>query len=73
MSTRVWGKTHLTPREQEVLLLVSSGMTDREIGLQLGIQRQVVKNYNQRIRDKIGADNRVGMTQWAISRGLVKP
>ena len=48
----------LTPRQREVLALVSEGMTNQEIALRLYIQRGTVKNHLHHILKKIGASNR---------------
>ena len=64
--------TNLTRRERQVLRMVADAMSDKEIALCLGIQRQTVKRHNYLIRNKIGADNRVGMVRWAIRHKLVK-
>jgi DNA-binding CsgD family transcriptional regulator len=62
----------LTPRERQVLRMVADAMSDKEIALGLGIELGTVKHHAYNIRNKVGADNRVGMVRWAIQHKLVK-
>lgn len=55
----------LTPREREVILLVSQGYTNLEIASRLYIGHQVVRNYVSRCLDKLQLDNRAELTRWA--------
>ena len=63
----------LTPREREVLGLMVEGLTNREIGEALVIDRNTVKNHVARILDKFGAVNRTQAVARAVARGLVVP
>lgn len=53
----------LTPREDQVLGLVGLGLTNREIGLRLGIAEKTVKNTVTMVLAKLGLQRR---TQAAI-------
>ena len=53
----------LTPRELEILSLVASGETDRDIARQLFISITTVYSHLDRIRDKTGARRRAQMTR----------
>lgn len=57
-----WAQNHplesLTAREKEVYNWMSSGKTNREIGLILGISQFTVKNHVARILEKLNAPNR---------------
>jgi DNA-binding NarL/FixJ family response regulator len=59
----------LTPRDIEVLKLAVLGMTNREIGERMGNSRQMISNRIRGIFDLIGAENRVQMVSWWITRG----
>lgn len=61
----------LTPREQEVLGLVSRGFTNREIASRLVLSEKTVRNHVERTYTKIGATNRVGASLYALQHGLV--
>ena len=63
----------LTPRETEVLGLVSRGLTNREIAERLVLSEKTVRNHVERTYAKIGATNRVGASLYALQRGLVAP
>jgi DNA-binding CsgD family transcriptional regulator len=55
----------LSPRQQQVLELVAEGMTNAEVGAQLGITERTVKAYAQELYDKLGVRNRAG----AVAQG----
>ena len=48
----------LTPRESEILSLITSGRTNREIGTALAITEGTVKGHLQRIYRKLRVENR---------------
>jgi FixJ family two-component response regulator len=53
----VKGAANLTPREREVLVLVTSGSSNKEAGRALGISPRTVEVHRARIMDKLGAKN----------------
>ena len=60
----------LSSREQEVLQLLSRGMSNREIATRLFISPETVKDHVRAIRSKLGVANRVHAAQMAwLSRG----
>ncbi len=63
----------LTPREREVLGLVSRGLSNREIAGLLVLSEKTVRNHVERTYTKIGATNRVGASLYALHHGLVTP
>jgi DNA-binding NarL/FixJ family response regulator len=60
----------LTPRESEVLRLLTGGQGNREIGARLGIDPNTVKAHLGRIMRKAGVGNRVELTMFALHRRL---
>jgi len=62
----------LTAREKEVLELLVSGLTNKEIGARLKIAENTVKNHLKSILAKLHLDNRVQAAAVAIQRGLVR-
>lgn len=48
----------LTPREREVLDLVTDGLTNRQIGEQMFLSERTVKNYVSSILGKLGIERR---------------
>jgi DNA-binding NarL/FixJ family response regulator len=62
----------LTPREREVLELLTKGATNKEIGTALGISENTVKNRLKSILEKLHLENRVQAVVYALEMGLVK-
>ncbi len=63
----VKGAVLLTPREEQVVSLVSEGFGNREIAQHLGIKESSVKKYVLRIYDKLGVSNRVELVLYALT------
>ncbi|MEX0592841.1 MAG: LuxR C-terminal-related transcriptional regulator [Nitriliruptoraceae bacterium] len=62
---------HLSPRQQQVLELMAKGMTNAEIGAELGVTERTVKAYAQELYDKLGVRNRAGAVAEAAKLGLL--
>jgi transcriptional regulator EpsA len=63
--------TSISEREEQVLAWVREGMSNQEIGEQLGISPLTVKNHIQKILRKLGAANRTQAVARAISMNLL--
>lgn len=61
----------LSPREMEVLQLLSQDLTNREIGAELYISENTVKQHVKKILAKLEARNRVEATLKARERNLL--
>ena len=61
----------LTERELSVLKLVTEGLRNREIGVQLGISENTVKFHLKNIVEKLHAQNRAELAARAVREGLV--
>lgn len=61
----------LSPRQQQVLELMAEGLTNSEIGEQLGVTERTVKAYAQELYDKLGARNRAGAVAEAARLGIL--
>ncbi|TPG52252.1 PAS domain S-box protein [Sphingomonas glacialis] len=59
----------LTPREREVLALITRGKTDDAIADALSLKRNTVRNHVARLYAKIGVHNRAEAVIWARDRG----
>jgi DNA-binding NarL/FixJ family response regulator len=63
----------LTARELEVVKLIAEGHTSKEIADTLVISEKTVERHRANILAKLGVRDRVGLTRYAIRRGLVEP
>ena len=63
----------LTPRELEVLKLVAEGRSSREIAELLVVSIKTVERHRADILHRLGLRDRVGLTRYAIRRGLIEP
>jgi len=61
----------LTPREHEVLNLISSGCSNREIAENLRIAEKTVRIHVSSVLEKLGARDRTQAAIYAIQRGFV--
>lgn len=61
----------LTPREIDVLRLVARGMTNREVGQELGISHRTVQGHLASIYDKLDANSRTEAVTEALKRGWI--
>ncbi len=61
----------LTGREQEVLSLIAKGLTNKQIGEQLGISPKTVARHRDNITRKLNLSSRAELTRYAIQKGLV--
>jgi DNA-binding NarL/FixJ family response regulator len=60
----------LTPRELEVLRLLASGDTNKDIATALGLRPKTVMHHSVSIYGKIGVRGRAEATAWAYRHGL---
>jgi two-component system, NarL family, nitrate/nitrite response regulator NarL len=56
----------LTPREKEILMLIAEGITNKQIGEQLFIAENTVKNHTKNLLEKLKLENRVQLASYAI-------
>ena len=61
----------LTPREQEILILIGRGLRNKEIAAQLSIREQTVKVHLSHIYAKLGVDGRLALLRYAEDKGLL--
>ncbi len=60
-----------TARELEVLLLVASGKSTKEIAHVLGVSVRTAESHRMRIMAKLHAHNAADLTRAAIRMGLI--
>jgi DNA-binding NarL/FixJ family response regulator len=63
----------LTPREREIVALIVTGASNKDIAWQLGLNEQTVKNHLRKVFDKLHVANRVELALAAVERRLVAP
>ncbi|HEX3179334.1 MAG TPA: response regulator transcription factor [Methylomirabilota bacterium] len=68
--TRGRSGTKLTPREEEILKLLASGCTNRDIGRALHISEKTVKTHLNNVFRKLGVTRRVEAALYAVRTGL---
>lgn len=61
----------LTPREHQVLELVAEGLSNKEIGAQLGVSQHTAKFHVTALLDKLGAETRTEAVVLAARFGLI--
>jgi pSer/pThr/pTyr-binding forkhead associated (FHA) protein len=64
--------TALSPREQHVFPMLASGMSAREIALQLGVGVKTIETYRMRIRHKLGLTTRAQIVRFALEAGVLR-
>jgi DNA-binding NarL/FixJ family response regulator len=62
----------LTHREQEVLELLTHGLSNAEMGLQLHLSPRTVEKYVSSLLRKTSTNNRAELVRFAIKHGLVE-
>jgi len=67
------GDSSLTRRESEILQLVASGMSNKEIANELTITEGTVKNHVHNALEKLHLTNRVQAAAYAVRQGLAGP
>ncbi len=62
----------LTQRETQVMLMIVKGETNREISEKLCLSPKTTSTYSYRLFEKLGVENDVALTRFAIRHGLIK-
>jgi DNA-binding NarL/FixJ family response regulator len=62
---------HLTPREIEVLRLLTRGLTNNEIAAELHVSGTTVKWFVKNILEKLGVSDRTAAVTTAFKRGIL--
>ncbi|MGV6875085.1 response regulator transcription factor, partial [Pseudochelatococcus sp. B33] len=61
----------LTTREQDVLLLLAQGASNRDAAQALEISERTVETHRKNIKKKLGIATTAGLIRYAIDNGLV--
>ena len=70
-SASVHQRLGLTRREQQLIPLIAEGLTNKEIANRFCLSEQTVKNHLYRMKQKIGADGRLGIVQVCRTQGFL--
>jgi two-component system, NarL family, invasion response regulator UvrY len=62
---------HLSDREYEVLRMIGSGKTVKEIGAELSLSIKTISTYRTRILEKMNMKNNAELMRYAMENGLV--
>ena len=63
---------HLTPREHEVMEMVTNGRANKEIALTLGVSAKTVEAHRARVMEKMQAASLAELVKMAIAAGIAK-
>jgi DNA-binding NarL/FixJ family response regulator len=61
----------LSPRERQVVALVATGRTNREVGAELRISEKTVARHLSNVFAKLGLSSRAAATAYAYEHDLV--
>jgi DNA-binding NarL/FixJ family response regulator len=64
--------TPLSKREMDILQLITRGMSNKEVGLELGISYQTVKNHMTSILRKMAVNDRTQAAIYALRKGWIR-
>lgn len=62
----------LTPREEEVLKLIVSGLTNKEIAATLNVGLTTIISHRKNLTEKLGFRSVSALTVYAVSHGYIK-
>ena len=62
----------LTVRQREVLTLVAKGLSNRDIGSQLGIRTRTVERHRENIMRRLNLRSRTDLVKYALRKGLIQ-
>jgi NarL family two-component system response regulator LiaR len=69
-SFQVKASLGLTNREQQLVLLIGRGLTNKEIAMQLNLSEQTVRNHVHHMLRKVGASDRLQVVELCRIQGL---
>jgi DNA-binding NarL/FixJ family response regulator len=69
----VASSAQFTARETEVLELLVAARSNREIARTLGIEERTVKGHVAKLMRKVGVENRIALSIYAVTNSIVTP
>ena len=75
LQERTPGRSHerLSAREFQVLQMITAGRLLKDIATELSVNVKTVSTFRFRILKKLGLQNNVELTRYAIQHGLIEP
>jgi len=67
------GTDPLTERERQVLMMIASGVTTRDIALSLGLSPKTVESHRNRIMRKLHIHRSAELIRYAVRRHIINP
>ena len=61
----------ITTREQDILRLLSQGLTSHQIAQKLSLSPETIKWYRKRLLAKFNAENTAQMVRQALESGII--
>lgn len=72
LTTRSPGPMELSPRQRQIVQLVASGLTTKEIAEKLKLSTKTVSNHRSQLMQRLGLRDVASLTRYAIAQGLVE-
>jgi two-component system NarL family response regulator len=66
------GRETLTGREQEILLELAQGNSNRTVAEALGISVRTVETHRKNLKRKLGISSTAGLTRYALEHGVLQ-
>lgn len=66
------GREPLTSREQQILLELAQGKSNKEVGVALDISVRTVETHRKNIKRKLGISSTAGLTRYAMEHGVLQ-
>ncbi|QPM89421.1 response regulator transcription factor [Pseudooceanicola algae] len=64
--------SHLTNREQTILLQLAQGKSNKDVALALDISVRTVETHRKNIKTKLGISSTAGLTRYAMEHGVLQ-
>ncbi|MEL7011956.1 MAG: response regulator transcription factor [Pseudomonadota bacterium] len=65
-------REQLTNREQNILLQLAQGLSNKEVALELDISVRTVETHRKNIKKKLGISSTAGLTRYAMEHGVLQ-
>jgi DNA-binding NarL/FixJ family response regulator len=63
----------LSERENEIIILISEGLTNEQIADQLFLSKHTINTHRKNIMSKLGVKNTAGIVMYAVKMNLISP